>query len=106
MSKEGKTWKYVAGFFFPIRETEATAESNEEMESGWIERTISSKCSQERQGQKIKENERRRDVLLDGQVELRDGARASRIIQERQRMRNRLSSMRSNYSKPAKSSKM
>lgn len=27
---------------------EATAVSNEEMESGWTERTISSKCSQER----------------------------------------------------------
>lgn len=42
------------------------------MESGWIERTISSKCSREREKNKVTENERgRRDALVDGQVELR-----------------------------------
>ena len=63
----------------------------------------------EREREKVTENERergRRDVLLDGQVELRGGKKTSRIIQDGRRMRNRLSSMGSNYNKPAKSSKM
>lgn len=46
-----------SGISFPLREKEATAVSNEEMESGWIERTISSKCSWERKRQKMKEKE-------------------------------------------------
>lgn len=45
LRKGSETWKKCSGISFPVRETEATAVSNEEMESGWIERTISSKCS-------------------------------------------------------------
>lgn len=75
------------------------------MESGWIERTFSSNCLRE----EVTENERergRRDVLFDGQVALRAGKKTSRIILDRLKMRNRLSSMGSNYNKPAKSSNM
>lgn len=47
-----------------------------------------------------KEGKRLRiDILLDRQVELRGGEKSSRIIQGGQRMRNRLSSMGSNYDK-------
>lgn len=57
---EKRKWdmeKKCRWIFFPIRETEAAAVSNEEMESGWFERTISSKCSRERKWQKMKEKE-------------------------------------------------